>query len=133
MANWTNHDSQVYRNDVDTAILTGWPSATIAAIGAAEYYEERNLTQPTLPTIQSDPLPGAIAFPDRFQGLPQAYIASTNVASRAIGFAGNFDPSFPLLNYLTQATLPLGETSYRGVLSFPAFQGRVIIATGEFD
>ncbi|KAL8656083.1 MAG: hypothetical protein Q9226_002791 [Calogaya cf. arnoldii] len=124
---------QAYPNDVDTAILTGWPSATIARVGAAEYYASRNLTQPTAPAGQSGFLPGAIAFPERFQGLNPGYIASTSATSRAIGYRGKYDPSYPLLDYLTQSTLPLGEGSYTGVLSFPAFKGQVIIATGEFD
>ncbi|KAL8999838.1 MAG: hypothetical protein Q9169_001378 [Polycauliona sp. 2 TL-2023] len=124
---------QAYPNDVDTAILTGWPSATIANVGAKEYYESRNLTQPPSPAVESDPLPGAIAFPDRFAGLDQGYIVSTRLTAREIGYRGNYDPSYPPLDYLTQSTLPLGDGSYTGLLSFPAFKGRVIIATGDSD
>ncbi|KAL8672287.1 MAG: hypothetical protein Q9168_003230 [Polycauliona sp. 1 TL-2023] len=124
---------QAYPDDVDTAILTGWPSATIARAGAAEYYESRNMTQPPGPTGQSGFLPGAIAFSNRFAGLDQGYIASTSLNSRAIGYEGKYDPSYPPLDYMTQSTLPLGETSYTGLLSFPAFKGRIVIATGEFD
>lgn len=78
-------------------------------------------------------LPGAIAFPERFGGLDPGYIASTNATSKTNSYRGVYDPSYPLLDYLTQSTLPLGEASYTGLLSFPAFKGPVIIATGELD
>lgn len=124
---------QTHPKDVDTAILTGWPSGPISAIGAAEYYTSHNLTPPATPPMYPAFAPGAIAFPSRFAGLPQGYIASQNTSQRAIGYSGEYDPSYPYLDYLTQSTFPLGEASYTGVLSFNAFQGKVIVATGEFD
>ncbi|KAL8867543.1 MAG: hypothetical protein Q9174_005598 [Haloplaca sp. 1 TL-2023] len=124
---------QAYPNDVDTAILTGWPSATIAVIGAAEYYKERNMTQPPAPSVPSSYLQANTAFPNRFVAFADGYLASNNASSRAVGYRGNYDPLYPLLDYETQTPLPLGEASYTGLLSFPAFEGQVIVATGELD
>ncbi|KAL8993562.1 MAG: hypothetical protein Q9169_006258 [Polycauliona sp. 2 TL-2023] len=124
---------QTYPNDVDTAILEGWPSASLTLPGAAEYYAARNQTPPAIAPRQNYYAPGALAFPDRFQGLPQGYIVSTNATARNPFYAGDYDPSYPLLDYNTQSTFPLGEATYSGVTSFAAFKGRVIVANGELD
>ncbi|CAO1604707.1 hypothetical protein XANCAGTX0491_008249 [Xanthoria calcicola] len=124
---------EAYPNDVDTAILTGWPSGPIASIGAAEYYSSHNLTPPATPPSQPAYASGAIAFPARFRGLAQGYTASRNASQRKIGYSGRYDCSYPFLDYLTQSTFPLGEATYTGVLSFSAFRGKVIVATGELD
>ncbi|KAL8812468.1 MAG: hypothetical protein Q9200_000997 [Gallowayella weberi] len=124
---------QAYPNDVDTAILTGWPSAFIAATGVAEYYKSHHITPPASPPSYPDYAPGAIAYPERFEGLAQGYIASRNASQRSIGYAGKYDPFYPLLDARTQSTFPLGEATYTGLLSFPAFKGKVIVATGDLD
>lgn len=124
---------QTYPNDVDTAILTGWPSGPIAVIGTAEYYASHNITPPASPPGHSSYAPGSSAYPSRFRGLPQGYIASTNASQRSIGYAGKYDPAYPLLDALTQSTFPLGEATYTGAMAFPAFKGRVIVATGALD
>ncbi|KAI4224447.1 MAG: hypothetical protein L6R36_004645 [Xanthoria steineri] len=124
---------EAYPNDVDTAILTDWPSGPIANIGAAEYYSSHNLTPPATPPSQPAYAPGALAFPARFRGLAQGYIASRNASQRQIGYSGRYDHSYPFLDYLTQSTFPLGEATYTGVLSFSAFRGKVIVATGDLD
>ncbi|KAL8798380.1 MAG: hypothetical protein Q9182_006702 [Xanthomendoza sp. 2 TL-2023] len=124
---------EAYPNDVDTAILTGWPSGPIASIGAAEYYASHHITPPARPPVYPDYRPGAIGYPTRFKDLAQGYIASTNASYRSIGYAGRYDPSYPLRDAQTQSTFPLGEASYTGLMSFPAFKGKVIVATGDLD
>ncbi|KAL8679426.1 MAG: hypothetical protein Q9186_004303 [Xanthomendoza sp. 1 TL-2023] len=124
---------QTYPNDVDTAILTGWPSGPIASIGAAQYYSSHHITPSASPPRYPAYAPGAIAFPTRFPGLAQGYIASTNTSFRSIGYAGRYDPSYPLLDARTQSTFPLGEATYTGAMSFSAFKGKVIVATGDLD
>ncbi|KAL8669745.1 MAG: hypothetical protein Q9168_005673 [Polycauliona sp. 1 TL-2023] len=124
---------QTYPNDVDTAILTGWPSSYLTLPGAASYYAARNKTPPAIPPQQSSYAPGALAFPTRFPNLPQGYIASTNATSRNAFYAGNYDPSYPLLDYKTQSTFPLGEATYTGFTAFEAFKGRVVVVNGALD
>lgn len=129
----TQPQPQTYPNDVSTAILTGWPSGPIAVIGATEYYTSHNITPPSSSSSPPSYAPGSDAFPTHFEGLAQGYIASTNLSSRSIGYRGAFDPTYPHLDAVTESTFPLGEATYTGAMSFPAFKGRVIVATGALD
>ena len=58
---------------------------------------------------------------------------TTNTTFRAIGYRGTYDPSLPALDERTKGTSPLGEVSYTGAYQFPAFQGRVLVVTGDLD
>ncbi|KAI4108120.1 MAG: hypothetical protein LQ339_002392 [Xanthoria mediterranea] len=110
---------EAYPNDVDTAILTSWPSGPIANIGAAEYYSSHN---PNPHSTSDSAEPACLRawrnrFPSTFPG-PRSRL--------------NCQPERkPKANRLH--TFPLGEATYTGVLSFPAFRGKVIVATGELD
>lgn len=50
---------QAYPDDIDTLMLTGYLSGPIAAIGAAAYYTEHNLSPPSpAPSARVTRLPG---------------------------------------------------------------------------
>ncbi|KAL8795193.1 MAG: hypothetical protein Q9195_002348 [Heterodermia aff. obscurata] len=128
----SNH-VQKYPRDVDTAILTGWPSGPIAQTFAAAYQARHNILPPASPTRSTGFFPAKIGDPARFADLSQGYIISTNASYRTFGYSGSYDPSYPIFDNLSRGTFPLGEISYIGATSFPAFKGRVIVATGDLD
>lgn len=128
----SNH-VQTYPGDIDTAILTGWPSGPIAGIGAAAYRAEHHLTPPAPSVFVPNYLPAYLADPARFSGLNQGYIASTNASFRRVFYAGDYDPIYPYLDHRSRGSSPLGEQSYTGVMSFSAFRGKVMIVTGDLD
>lgn len=128
----SNH-VQKYPQDVDTAILTGWPSGPIAGAFAAAYQARHNITPPAPPAFSPSYFPAKVGDSARFAGLDQGYIVSTNATFRSIGYSGSYNPSYPFFDNLSRGTFPLGEISYTGVFSFPAFEGRVIVATGDLD
>lgn len=128
----SNH-VQKYPRDVDTAVLTGWPSGPIAGVFAAAYQARHNISPPVSPALSPSYFPAKIGDPARFATLNQGYIISTNASYRSIGYSGSYDPSYPYFDNLSRGTFPLGEISYIGAYSFPAFKGRVIIATGDLD
>ena len=125
--------AQTYPQDIDTLILTGYPSGPIAAIGAAAYYAEHNVTAPSSSPSTQGYLPGYLADPKRFAGFDQGYITSTNASARTIFYAGDYDPEIPTLDYSSRGTSPLGEASFTGAMSFSAFRGRVMVVTGDLD
>ena len=128
----SNH-VQKYPRDVDTAILTGWPTGPIANAFATAYQARHNITAPALPARFPNYFPAKIGDSARFADLNQGYIVSTNASSRSVGYSGSYDASYPILDNLSRGTFPLGEISYIGLYSFPAFNGRVIVATGDLD
>ena len=128
----SNH-VQAYPRDVDTVILTGWPSGPLAAVGAGEYNAAHNITAGPPPTFSPGYFPAAIGDPTRFPGLDQGYIISTNASFRSVFYSGKFNPSLPLLDYISRGTSPLGEASYTGVHEFSEFKGKVMIVTGDLD
>ena len=125
--------AQAYPRDIDTLILTGWPSGPIAAIGAAAYYDEHNLTAPNPAPSTQVYRPAYLADPKRFSGLDQGYIASTNTTARTVFYAGDYDPEFPKFDFISRGASYLGEASYTGVMSFPGYRSRVIVVTGDLD
>lgn len=124
---------QQYPNDVDTAILTGWPSGPLAGILAKTYYARHNITPPAPPQLYPAYFPASQGDPARFANLDQGYIISTNATLRNVFYGGSYNPSYPHLDFLSRGASPLGEASYTGLTSFPAFTGRVVVATGDLD
>ncbi|KAL8828042.1 MAG: hypothetical protein Q9170_006770 [Blastenia crenularia] len=124
---------QTYPEDVDTLILTGYPSGPISYTGALKYYAEHNITPPASTPSNQIYRPAYLADPKRFSGLDQGYIASTNASARTIFYASDYDPALPALDFGSRGSSPLGEASYTGALSFPAFRGGVMVLTGNLD
>ena len=126
--------AQAYPGDIETLVLTGWPSGPIASSGTQMYYAERNLTAPAPPASAMVYEPAAMVDPERFGvDLDQGYILSTNASGRSVLYAGDFDPQLPMLDFNSRGTSALGEASYTGMMSFPAYKGRVLVVTGDLD
>ncbi|KAI4232319.1 MAG: hypothetical protein L6R40_007419 [Gallowayella cf. fulva] len=124
---------QAYPRDIDTLILTRYPSGPIAGIGAAAYYAGINQTVPNPAPSTQGYRPAYLTDPSRFSGFDQGYIAGTKATARRLLYAGNFDPTLPGLDFISRGSSPLGEASYTGVLSFSAYRGPVIVLTGDLD
>ena len=126
--------AQAYPGDVETLILTGWPWGSIASSGTQMYYSEHNLTAPADPPSTASYKPAAMVDPTRFgASLDQGYFLDTNASGRSVFYAGDFDPQLPALDFASRGTCPLGEASYTGMMSFPAYTGRVMVVTGDLD
>ena len=127
---------QAYPEDVEQLVLTGWPSGPIAASGAQMYYQEKNITAPPPPVYFPAYRSAHLADPVRFSGEgleDQAYILSTNESARDLLYAGDFDTAIVRQDFLSRGSSPLGENTFTGMMSFPAYKGPVLVVTGDLD
>ncbi|MCJ1460777.1 hypothetical protein MMC28_011159 [Mycoblastus sanguinarius] len=111
---------QTHPNDVDAVVLTGYPAGGANNKGGIPSYHY---------------LPASLSAPTRFPDLNYGYLFMNSEFNRTSAFyyVGHYDPEIPRLDYLTAGSVPLGEGFTLGPATQPAFQGKVLVVTGQKD
>lgn len=113
--------AQIHPDGVDTLIPTGYPSCGANNKGGTPSYHY---------------LPAALSAPSRFpKNLNYGYLlmnSELNLTS-AFFYEDHYDPQIPHLDYLTSGSAPIGKSFSLGPQTQPAFEGKVLVVTGQKD